>query len=122
MKISVSPLPQKFHIALTKGWYEVTGFLITIEDFKFNAVPVRNSYIISEVESGARVCEIHIPKGLERCRNSLFFLEDFVAVKVAMIINEAGFDKLKKETGKVKEYMVKNFGEKPLHLDESYAL
>lgn len=118
MEIRVSPLPQKFHIALTEGWYEVTGFLITIDDFQFSAVPVHNSFIIYEVESGARVCGIHIPKGMEKYKSSFFFLEDFVAVRLAMIIKQAGFDRLKKQTEKVKKSMIKKFGEKPIPLDE----
>jgi hypothetical protein len=112
-KVTVSPEAEEFYLAFGKGWAKQMGHLIEVEQLKFSAVPVNDIILVSEVESGAIFFHIPVPEAIQSYDETMLFLELNVAVKIVMIIERVGIDKVESDINLFKESVYKKLGKKP---------
>lgn len=116
IEVTVSPDAEEIYLAFDKGWTKLFGHSITVGDFKFSAVPVKNYIRVSEFESGAKLMDIPVPNGIESYEETMFFLEVFVSPQIVMVVEKSGTENVKKQINCMKEVAIKKHGQKPTGL------
>lgn len=107
---------EEFCLAFTVGWVKFTGHSIAVGEFKFSAVPLKNIFIISEIESGAKCFDIPVPNVIESYEETIFFLESIVGHQLIQAIEKINRDdpnRLANEIERLHKVAIKKYGEKP---------
>lgn len=112
---------QIFHLAYNDGWVGLRGTKINIQGLDFSFCPLwENDKLrirISEVDSGALLFEIPIPRIISYIVNIREDLTEYYEAEIVplieLLIKENGIEKIREETEKTKEYMTKRFGDMP---------
>ncbi|MBO0962365.1 hypothetical protein J1P26_21920 [Neobacillus sp. MM2021_6] len=111
--VSVSPDAYEFNLALKDKWAKVAGHLLKINEFKFSAVPIKNTIRISEVRSGAKLIDVRVPDNIQSYEDTMMFLELNVVPRLVMIIKKIGSEKFNNQVNEFREIAIKNLGKKP---------
>ncbi|EDN8094803.1 hypothetical protein ACHWNZ_002879 [Listeria monocytogenes] len=112
---------QIFQLAYNDGWVGLRGTKINVQGIDFSFCPLwKNDKLrikISEVDTGALLFEIPIPRIISyivNIREDLIeYYEAEIVPIIELLIDGNGIEKIREETEKVKKQMIRKFGDMP---------
>lgn len=117
-EVTVSPKPEVFYLAFNTGWKKKIGHMVKVGDLKFSAVPMNDHIIVSDFESGVKLFHMPIPESVESVEEAMHFLGINVSVRIIVLIEQYGIEKIKDDIKLMNEMTTAKIGEKPTNVSD----
>ncbi|WP_028390816.1 hypothetical protein [Bacillus cihuensis] len=69
---------EEFCLATKNGWAKLAGHSINVGQYQFSVVPLKNIFRVSEINSGAKILDVPVPKAVESNEDTTTFIEIIV--------------------------------------------